>query len=84
MKYKIQSQMLIHPTKYKIQTEGAFGWGDLKYSEDNGETYQVDLYDTKEQAEEELKNILSEFEEDGDNYRIVTEDVLEDFNIYTE
>jgi len=70
--------------KYKIQTEGAFGWGDLKYSEDNGETYQVDLYDTKEQAEEELKNILSEFEEDGDNYRIVTEDVLEDFNIYTE
>lgn len=76
--------MLIHPTKYKIQTEGAFGWGDLKYSEDNGETYQVDLYDTKEQAEEELKNILSEFEEDGDNYRIVTEDVLEDFNIYTE
>lgn len=70
--------------KYKIQTEGAFGWGDLKYSEDNGESYQVDLYDTKEQAEEELKNILSEFEEDGDNYRIVTEDVLEDFNIYTE
>ena len=70
--------------KYKIQTEGAFGWGDLKYSEDNGETYQVDLYDTKEQADEELKNILSEFEEDGDNYRIVTEDVLEDFNIYTE
>lgn len=70
--------------KYKIQTEGAFGWGDLKYSEDNGETYQVDLFDTKEQADEELKNILSEFGENGDNYRIVTEDVLEDFNIYTE
>lgn len=81
--------------KYKIQTEGAFGWGDLKYSDAFGwgdlsnysggdKTYQVDLFDTKEQAEEELKNILSEFGEDGDNYRIVTEDVLEDFNIYTE
>lgn len=70
--------------KYKIQTEGAFGWGDLKYSEDNGKTYQVDLYDSKEQADEELENILSEFEEDSDGYRIVTEDVVEDFNIYAE
>jgi peptide methionine sulfoxide reductase MsrA len=70
--------------KYKIQTEGAFGWGDLKYSEDNGKTYQVDLYDSKEQADEELNNILSEFEEDSDGYRIVTEDVVEDFNIYAE
>lgn len=70
--------------KYKIQTEGAFGWGDLKYSEDNGETYQVDLYDSKEQADEELENILSEFGEDSEGYRIVTEDVVEDFNIYAE
>lgn len=81
--------------KYKIQAKCVWGWGDLKYSDAFGwgdlsnysggdKTYQVDLYDTKEQAEEELKNILSEFGDDGDNYRIVTEDVLEDFNIYAE
>jgi hypothetical protein len=70
--------------KYKIQTEGAFGWGDLKYSEDEGKTYQVELFDTKEQAGEELKNILSEFNEDDEMYRVVSEDVAEDFNIYTE
>jgi len=84
MKHKIQTQMLIHPSKYKIQTEGAFGWGDLKYSEDDGKTYQVELFDTKEEAGEELKNILSEFNEDEEMYRVVSEDVLEDFNIYSE
>ena len=74
--------MLIHPKNYKIQTEGAFGWGDLKYSEDDGETYQVELFDTKEKAQEEINNILSEFGEAEDLYRIVTEDVLEDSNLY--
>jgi hypothetical protein len=68
--------------KHKIQTEGAFGWGDLKYSEDDGETYQVELFDTKEKAQEELNTILSEFGEAEDLYRIVTEDVLEDSNLY--
>lgn len=69
--------------KYKIQTEGAFGWGDLKYSEDEGKTYQVDLFDTKEDARKELDSILEELQEDEELYRIVTEDVVEDFNIYT-
>jgi len=76
--------MLIHPSKYKIQTEGAFGWGDLKVSEDDGKSYQVELFDTKEEAGEELKNILSEFNEEDDLYRIVSEDTQEDFNIYSE
>jgi hypothetical protein len=84
MKHKIQTQMLIHPSKYKIQTEGAFGWGDLKVSEDDGKSYQVELFDTKEEAGEELKNILSEFNEEDDLYRIVSEDTQEDFNIYSE
>jgi hypothetical protein len=68
--------------KYKIQTEGAFGWADLKYSEDDGQTYQVDLFDTREEAGEELKSILSEFNEDDELYRVVSEDVVEDFNLY--
>ena len=68
--------------KYKIQTEGAFGWADLKYSEDDGQTYQGDLFDTREEAGEELKSILSEFNEDDELYRVVSEDVVEDFNLY--
>jgi len=68
--------------KYKIQTEGVFGWGDLKYSEDGGNTYKVDLYDTEEEARFELNSILSEFGEDSDGYRIVEESVEEDINIY--
>lgn len=70
--------------KYKIQAECAWGWGDLKYSEDGGETYQVELYETEEEAKEELECILDEILEDDNSYRIVTEDVLEDFNIYAE
>ena len=84
MKYKIQTQMLIHPTKYKIQTEGAFGWGDLKHSGDGGQTYQVELFDTKEEARKELDSIFAELGYDEDNYRIVSDDVLKDLNIYTE
>ena len=36
--------------KYKIQTESAFGWADFKYSDDDGKTYNLDLYDTEEEA----------------------------------
>jgi hypothetical protein len=68
--------------KYKIQTECAFGWADLKYSDDDGKTYNLDLYDTEEEARFELNSIRSEFGEDEDYYRIVTEDVEEDFNLY--
>jgi hypothetical protein len=70
--------------KYKIQAKCVWGWGDLKYSEDNGGTYHVDLYETEEEAKKELKCILDEILEDENSYRIVTEDVLEDFNIYAE
>jgi len=79
-----KTQYQIKTMKYKIQTEGAFGWGDLKHSHDQGLTYQTDLYDTKEDARKELDSIFSEFGEDEDSYRIVSEDVLEDFNIYVE
>jgi hypothetical protein len=68
--------------KYKIQTESAFGWADFKYSDDDGKTYNLDLYDTEEEARIELNSILSEFGEDDDYYRIVTEDVEEEYNLY--
>jgi hypothetical protein len=48
----------------------------------NGETYQVDLYNSKEEAIEEMKDIQSEFNDEDEMYRIVTEDVEEEFNLY--
>lgn len=68
--------------RYKIQIQSVSGWSDLKYSENDGETYQVDLYDSKEEAIEEMKNIQSEFNDEDEMYRIVTEDVEEEFNLY--
>lgn len=68
--------------KYKIQTESAFGWADFKYSDDDGKTYNLDLYESEEEAKKELSVILSEFGEDEELYRIVTEDVEEEFNLY--
>lgn len=68
--------------RYKIQTQSVSGWSDLKYSENDGETYQVDLYNSKEEAIEEMKDIQSEFNDEDEMYRIVTEDVEEEFNLY--
>jgi hypothetical protein len=68
--------------KYKIQTQSVSGWSDLKYSENDGETYQVDLYNTEEEAIKEMKEIQSEFDDDDEMYRVVTEDVKEEFDLY--
>jgi hypothetical protein len=68
--------------KYKIQTQSVSGWSDLKYSENDGETYQVDLYNTEEEAIKEMKEIQSEFDDDDEMYRVVTEDVEEEFDLY--
>jgi hypothetical protein len=68
--------------KYKIQMEGAWGWGDFKSSNDRGE-YEVDLYDTEEDAKKELESIFDSFGRgSADEYRIVGEDVAEETNLY--
>jgi len=52
--------------QYKIQMPNVHGhWCDLKESHDNGETYELSLYDTEEEARKDLKSMernLSEFE----------------------
>jgi hypothetical protein len=82
MKYKIQTQMLIHPKNYN-KTKNVFGWGDLKHSKDDGKTYQANIYDTKKDAQEKLDEIVAEFNENENMYRIVSENVNENINIYT-
>ena len=57
---------------YKIQMRGVTGWGDLKTSEDNGETYYVESFKTKEEAIEEINSIVEGLNESNhSNYRVV-------------
>jgi hypothetical protein len=65
--------------RYKIQFNTFYGWTDLKYQEDNLGDYKVDLFETEIEAENELKSILTEFDE-KELYRIVKEDVKEETN----
>lgn len=65
---------------WKIQMAGANGWGDVKESEDDGETYVTCTYKTYEQAAEELAE-LRENDKDTD-YRIVETETPEDINFY--
>jgi hypothetical protein len=65
--------------KYKIQIPSMFGWADQKVSIDDS-PYEVELFDTEEEAQEEAD--ILEAELDDYEYRIVTEDVLADEDIY--
>ena len=51
---------------------GVTGWGDLKTSEDDGKTYYVESFKTKEEALEEINSIVEGLkEENHSNYRVV-------------
>jgi hypothetical protein len=62
--------------KYKIQIPAAYGWADLKSTEDDGKTYALDLYDTREAAEAELPDMP---DTEG---RVVPEGTKADCDIY--
>lgn len=66
--------------KYKIQVTGIAGWADLKYTDDDGKTYKPDIYDTKEEAEEELASITNDIPDfEG---RVVTENTEAECDLY--
>lgn len=68
---------------YKIQMRGVAGWGDLKTSEDDGETYYVESFKTKEEAQEEINSIVEGLEEaDHSDYRVVNFITPEDETFY--
>lgn len=60
---------------------GANGWGDVKSSTDGG-PYEVDLFSSKEDAENEIKDLCELNEDDSSNYRVVTEDTPQDIDFY--
>lgn len=68
--------------KYKIQMVNPLGlWGDMKVSEDGSE-YIPELFDTQQDAQQELDDLASELNEYKDDYRIVTENTPQDVEYY--
>ncbi len=65
---------------WKIQMAGAHGWGDVKETEDDGETYVTCTYETYEEAAEELAELREH--DKTTNYRIVETETPEDINFY--
>jgi len=69
--------------KWKIQIPNAYGeWGDLKVSIDDA-PYDVELFDSKEEAQEEIDTFVRELaDETQDGYRIVSEYVKPECDHY--
>jgi hypothetical protein len=66
---------------YKIQHETVNGWADLKTNTDDG-TYEVDVFTAKENAEQEMKDLVELVGDDPNSYRVVDIDTQEDYNMY--
>ena len=64
--------------KYKIQSRGPFGWGDLKVALEDGK-YETELFATKAEAESEMAAFP-----DAEGWRIVPETVKEEHDFYGE
>jgi hypothetical protein len=69
--------------KWKIQTLAAHDqWADLKSSDGHG-PYTTELYDSVAEAIEEIEILVESLsDESRENYRVVAEDVPEQFNLY--
>jgi hypothetical protein len=67
--------------KFKIQTLAAFGqWADIKTTEDDGATYEAELFDTEEAARTTIEELLCDIP--GDCYRVVPESYPQEFDLY--
>lgn len=67
--------------KYKIQMVNALGkWGDMKESEDSN--YETLLFDSKQDAKEEITDMCEELSEGTSSYRVVREDKQQDVDYY--
>lgn len=65
--------------KWKLQTQGVNGWGDVKVAVEGSTDYTVDLFDSYEAAADEL----AQFPDSGDgSYRVVPASILADCDLY--
>jgi hypothetical protein len=69
--------------KYKIQMANALGqYGDMKTSYDDGASYEVELFGSREEAKAEISEMCEALAEDQSGYRIVREDKPQDVDYY--
>jgi hypothetical protein len=68
-------------TTYKIQMLTLWGWADLKTSDD-GEPYKVEFYDSIQDAQNEMSDMLESLDEDPQLYRVVPSNTEEEINLY--
>ena len=66
---------------YKIQMQSLWGWADLKTS-DNGEPYKAEFYDSIQDAQNEMNDMLESLNEDPQLYRVVSSDTKEEIDLY--
>ena len=55
-------------------------WGDMKESE--GENYETLLFDSKQEATNEITDMCEELSEGTSSYRVVREDKQQDVDYY--
>jgi len=67
--------------KYKIQTRTLWGWADMKFSED-GQNYEPEIFETQQEAIQEMRDMIESLEEAQELYRVVTADEVEDTDLY--
>lgn len=66
--------------KYKVQVPSTQGWADLKGTIDDGESYEVELFDTREEAQASIDSIQADIPDfEG---RVVTEDTEAESDLY--
>lgn len=67
--------------KYKIQMVNALNqWGDMKEGE--GGDYETPLFDSKQEAKDEIADMCEELSEGTSSYRVVREDKQQDVDFY--
>ncbi len=68
-------------TSYKIQLQTLWGWADLKSSEDGGD-YEVEFFDSVQDAQNELNDMVDSLNDSPELYRVVSSNEKQDIDIY--
>lgn len=81
MSSSIMSVLAPSLTSYKIQLQTLWGWADLKSSEDGGD-YEVEFFDSVQDAQNELNDMVDSLNDSPELYRVVGSNEKQDIDLY--
>lgn len=81
MSSSVMSILSPETATYKIQTLTLWGWADLKTSV-NGEGYVVEKFDSIQDAQNEMHDMIESLNENEEIYRVVSSDTKQAIDIY--